>query len=210
MQVLLLGRKIIAQHFVFPSHTYKPGENSRYPLEFKYKYNIMKLMFPNANIVDDSKCITVYGIKKYLKSLGFTKLLMVVGSDRVDDFKKCMTNDNGEYVVCAGNKRISDHTLIDNVSKNEELSATKLREYATYNNFNKFKEHVIIGKMTPDKAFELMNNVRIGLSLPQIPHQQTAGKRNSRQQTAAKRISRQQTTAKRYKKRCKFIITILL
>jgi hypothetical protein len=179
IQNMIQSKYIVAQHFIFPSHTYKFAKNSRYPLKIENKIQYMNKMFPYANIIYSS-CKTIYDIKMFLKSQGFTKLLMVVGSDQVNAFKKCMTEDNGEYVVCAGNQRIADLTSIDNEASAEELSATLLRKYATDENFNEFKKHVMIGDVNQDIAFNLMNDVREGLKLSKLNRQQSAGKKQSK------------------------------
>ena len=179
IQDMIQSKNINVQHFVFPSHTYKVTKNSRYPLKFEDKIQYMNAMFPYANIIYSS-CKTIYDIKMFLRSYGFTKLLMVVGSDQANAFAKCMTEDKGEYVVCAGNQRISDLTSIDNEASVEELSATLLRKYATEQNFNEFKKHVMISNVNKDIAFNLMNDVRKGLLLSQINPEQSAGKKKSK------------------------------
>lgn len=177
-QNVLRQRKIHAQHFIFPSHTHKREKDSKYPLEFAAKLYYMKSMFPYANIMH-TECKTVHNIKSFLKSFGFNKMLMVVGSDQVDSFRKCMTEEDGEFVACAGNERISNSTSLDHVATNEEISATLLRRYAYLNDFQNFKNHVVMNNMSETLAFDMMNQVREGLQLDQVSPKQSAtgGKR---------------------------------
>jgi nicotinic acid mononucleotide adenylyltransferase len=199
-EILLRQKNINAQHFIFPSHTHKKEKDSKYPLEFAAKIYYMKSMFPYANIMQ-TECKTVHNIKSFLKSFGFNKMLMIVGSDQVDSFRKCMTEENGEFVACAGNKRISNSTLLDHTATNEEISATLLRRYASINDFQNFKNHVVMNNLTEELAFHMMNDVRQGLLLNRVnPSQVSAtGGRKRRQLKHKRKIKSSNKQKPKYK-----------
>ena len=130
-----VARQADAEHVVFLSQTQKKGKD---PLSFKTKLDLARKMFPSANISTDTSVRTPY---MALETLGkkYDNVIMVVGSDRVEQFKNEMSKYTKEYgienfdVVSAG-ERDPDAEGV------EGMSASKARELATNGNFDLFKQ----------------------------------------------------------------------
>lgn len=130
---------------IYASQSQDPKKN---PLDFKSKIKIMRKMFPKhgRNIMADTGIRNVLDILVKLYDQGFTKVTMVVGSDRVDEFS-ALTNkyngvearhgmynfEGGVNIVSAG-ERDPDS---DSVSG---MSASKMRAAAAANDFIAFSQ----------------------------------------------------------------------
>ena len=79
---------------IFVSQSNKPKSD---PLQYKEKVGIMRKMFPKyaRNIILDEKLKTVFDICVSLYNQGYTDLTMVVGSDRIKEFKTLLLKYNG-------------------------------------------------------------------------------------------------------------------
>jgi len=130
---------------VYASQSNDPKRN---PLEYKEKIAIMRKMFPKhgRNIIEDKNAKTVLHIASALYDQGFTKIKMVVGSDRVSEFQKLLKKYNqvkgrhgfydfehGIEIVSAG-ERDPDS---DDVSG---MSASKMRAAAENGDFKEFSK----------------------------------------------------------------------
>lgn len=131
-------------HFIFPSHsvdrpskrTGKVNPNaSKNPLPFDIKLGFMREMFPGANIVEDGPS-NPWDLPKWLGDRGYTDIIMVAGSDQMNDFTRLAESAkqyfNGFDVVNAGirNPDASDWT---------GMSATKARQAALLGDIGKFR-----------------------------------------------------------------------
>jgi hypothetical protein len=94
-----LIRKVAAQAIgnnfrIYVSQSVDPKKN---PLQYKEKVQLMRKMFPKygRNIIFNKKVINVFDILVDLYNQGFQKVTMVVGSDRVPEFRKLMSKYNG-------------------------------------------------------------------------------------------------------------------
>jgi hypothetical protein len=95
-----LIKKVISQskennYRIYVSQSSDPERN---PLQYKEKVQIMRKMFPKygRNIIFNKKIINVFNILVDLYDQGFTDVTMVVGSDRVPEFKRLMNSYNGK------------------------------------------------------------------------------------------------------------------
>ena len=95
-----LIKKVISQskgnnYRIYVSQSSDPQRN---PLEYKEKVQLMRKMFPKygRNIIFNKKIINVFNILVDLYDQGFREVTMVVGSDRVPEFKKLMGQYNGK------------------------------------------------------------------------------------------------------------------
>lgn len=131
------------QYRIYASHSSDPKKN---PLTYKEKIRVMRKMFPKhgRNIIEDKKAITVLHIASALHDQGFTKIKMVVGSDRISDFNKLLKKYNdvegrhgfydfkdGIEIVSAG-ERDADSKDVSG------MSASKMRAAAAEGNFKEF------------------------------------------------------------------------
>ena len=146
---------------VYLSHTSVQDDpkNKKDPLNYRQKIKYAKKAF--GNIVIQSQSKTVFQIMSELEKGGYTDVVMVVGSDRVPEFKKLLNKYNGKdyefdsiSVVSAG-ERDPDATGV------EGMSASKLRAVAKEGDFDTFKQGLPKGLTDQDaKAiFDIINKV---------------------------------------------------
>ena len=153
---------------VYLSVSSDPKKN---PLAYEAKVKHVRKMFPKhgRNIALDKNIRTVFDVAVSLFDQGFNKVTMVVGSDRVTEFKTLLEKYNGEKarhgfynfekisVVSAG-ERDPDAEGV------EGMSASKQRENAKNNDFTTFSQGVP-STMSARDAKRLFNDVRAGMGL---------------------------------------------
>lgn len=130
-----VARNADAEHVIFLSQTQKKGKD---PLSWKDKISLFQKMFPDATASTDLSAKTPF---MALEALGkkYNNVIMVVGSDRVEQFKTDMSKYTKEYgienfdVVSAG-QRDPDAEGV------EGMSASKARQLAAENNFDLFAQ----------------------------------------------------------------------
>ena len=129
----------------------------------------MRDMFPKhkRNIIANNKLKTVLDIAVYFHQQGYVELNMVVGSDRVAEFKKLLTTYNGQE------KRhcFYDFDTIQIFSAGERdpdaegvtgMSASKMRAAATNNDYDTFQKGLPRGFKNGNQLFK---DVRKGMNL---------------------------------------------
>jgi len=153
--------------FVYPSHSQDPKKN---PLNQATKIKYMKKMFPKykKNIVASSGK-TALNIASELYDKKYTTLVMVVGSDRVQEFQRILDKYNGQdkahgfydfdqiYVVSAG-ERDPDAEGV------EGMSASKMRAAAVEGDFKSFRMGTPEALSDADTK-KLFNDIRKGMRL---------------------------------------------
>ena len=129
------AKKLGADPKIYLSHSFDPKKN---PLDYDLKISLAKKVFGPAIIKSTAR--TLIDVLKELESKGYTDVVVVGGSDRVEEFKTLITKYNGkEYnfktldVVSAG-ERDPD---ADDVSG---MSASKLRAIAAAGEYELFKK----------------------------------------------------------------------
>ena len=154
--------------FVYPSQSQDPKKN---PLDRNTKIKYMKKMFSkfSRNIISSNAktaldvAVELYNKKKY------TNLVMVVGSDRVQDFKKLLQNYNGEEKKHG----FYDFDSIDVVSAGERdpdaegvegMSASKMRAAAVDGDFKSFRMGTPPSLSDADTK-KMFNDIRKGMKL---------------------------------------------
>ena len=148
---------------LFSSHSNDKRKN---PLSHKDKVKYLRKFF--GRIVVDANVRTVFEICNYLQQKKYTKVNMVVGSDRVKEFEALLTKYNGvkarhgyykfkEINIISAGERDPD---ADDVSG---MSASKMREFAEKGDFEGFKDGV------PSKgknlAKKLYDDIRTGMGI---------------------------------------------
>ena len=153
--------------FVYPSHSQDPKKN---PLSQPQKIKYMKKMFPKykRNIVA-STGKTALAIASELYSKGYTNLVMVVGSDRVQEFQRILDRYNGEDEAHG----FYDYDKIEVVSAGERdpdaegvggMSASKMRAAAVAGDFKSFRMGTPKTLSDADTK-KLFNDIRKGMQL---------------------------------------------
>lgn len=150
-------KSIAGDHYLFLSHTQKPKDN---PLSFDQKLQFAEEFFPEVTVGND-QVRTVIDMMKMLEQQGYTDIVYVAGSDRVDSFETLFNKYNGvEYnfnsieVINAGERD-------PDADGTEGMSASKLRAAALQNDFETFKQGVPVEA----SARELYDAVRQGMGV---------------------------------------------
>lgn len=154
---------------IFLSQTNDPKIN---PLQYKDKIKHVRKMFPKhaRNILINTKIKNPFDALSFLYDQGYRKVVMVAGSDRVDEYKTRLNGYNGKdgkhgfYNFKGGIQIVSAGQRDPDSAGAEGASGTKQREYAKSNNFSKFSLG-LTSKMSNADAKKLFNDVRKGLGL---------------------------------------------
>lgn len=142
-------KQIPGDHFLFLSHSQSPMKD---PLDFKTKKIFAKLFFQNITIGHENIKTPIEAMQ-YLQSLGYTDIVFVAGSDRVEEFTKLFNMYNKQ--PDKSGKIVFDFNTIKVISAGErndenllnKISATQMRESVKNNNFQEF----VIG--VPDRKY---------------------------------------------------------
>jgi predicted ABC-type ATPase len=168
-----------SEHRIYAS---KSQDNIKNPIPYKEKIGHLKSLFPGVNIHDDPKAHTAFHIAKNLSDEGYEEVTMVVGQDRVEEFR----NQIGKYVrdpkstdfdpqkhygfkkfnvVSAGDRDPEAEGV-------EGMSASKMREFARNDDFESFKQGV------PTKnahiARKIYKSIRKNMQLTEMSRQELA------------------------------------
>ena len=126
---------------IYPSRTVDKKKN---PLNAKAKIEYMRKMFPKyeEQIVDDDKMKSIFDVLKAADEEGYTDVTIVVGADRLGEFKNLANKYNGDLydfdminVVSAGDRDPDAEGV-------EGMSASKMRKAAAEDDFETFKKGV--------------------------------------------------------------------
>ena len=151
-------------YYVFLSQTQKPKTD---PLAFTDKLRYAKFFFPEITI-GHPDVRTPMDMMAMLQNLGYTDIIYVAGSDRVEGFKKLFNDYNGKPDK-SGNIGYSFDS-IEVVSAGERdpdadgaegMSASKMRAAAAEGNLEAFTE----GTPRPEVAEEMFAAVRQGMGI---------------------------------------------
>ncbi len=134
-KVMSVAKSESGMPMVFPSKT---EDNNKNPLTYKTKIKVLRDVF--GNIINTSTSIkTPFDVLDYLNKKKFSKVVFVVGSDRVVEFKKNMskyvksdlTNIKDFSVESAGDRDPDAEGV-------KGISGSKMREYVKKDKFKKF------------------------------------------------------------------------
>ena len=147
-----------AENRIYPSHSNDKKQN---PLSHKDKVVYMRKMFPTANIVDDRTAKTPFQVLTALEKDGFSNVVMVVGGDRVSEFKTRMKKYTDAFdtfeVISAGERDPDAEGVVG-------MSGSKMRKAAVDRDFEKFLTGV--PSRTPKRvSLKLFKSIRKGLGL---------------------------------------------
>jgi len=157
-----------ADYRIYASQSQDPKKN---PLKFKEKVKFLRKMFPKyaRNIMADSDVRTVLDIAVKLYEKGYTRVVMVAGSDRIKEFTNLLTKYNdvksrhgyynfedGITIISAGDRDPDN----DDVSG---MSASKMRAAAAAGDIQAFSNGV--PEMPGGSQLDLYYAVRKGMGL---------------------------------------------
>ena len=162
-----ISKRFRADLHVYGSQSQDPKKN---PLSNKQKMDFMKEMFPNFKnaIKNDSSIRSAIDVAVKLNN-NYDQLVMVVGSDRVADFKKLLEQYNGKKAKHG----FYDYDNIKIVSAGDRdpdaegvtgMSASKMRKSAAENDMDSFKKGVP-SNMSEKSIHKMLRAVRKGLNL---------------------------------------------
>ena len=109
------------EHIVVLSRT----ENKDNPFNFGFKKDMFERAFPGMNLCTDSKLRTPFQVFEKLSAEGYTNLILVVGGDRVEEFKIKIQNQ-----INKGNLKFEKFKVVSAGSRDTEgMSSSLMREY---------------------------------------------------------------------------------
>jgi len=155
-------------YFIYTSHSQDSKKN---PLTHKQTINFLKLIFPKHRpYIEDSLAKTALDAASEIHDKGgYTKLVMVVGSDRVSDFKSLLNRYNDKkskhgYYYFESIDVISAGERDPDADGADGMSASKMRQAVVDSDYDIFKMGVPSG--TSDSiCLNLYNAVAKGLRL---------------------------------------------
>ena len=160
----------LAQGNNYRIYTSQSVDEKSNPLSYSDKIKFLRKMFPKygRNIIDDTSIKTVFDALVKLYKQGITKITLVVGSDRIEEFTRLLKKYNGVkanhgfYEFKDGIQLASSGDRDPDSDAVEGMSASKLRAACAANNIDAFKKG-----MPKDfkEAIDLFNAVRIGMGL---------------------------------------------
>tara|TARA_B100001094_G_C18190996_1_gene807226 strand:+ start:1663 stop:3435 length:1773 start_codon:yes stop_codon:yes gene_type:complete len=127
-----------ADYKIYGSSSFDKKKN---PLSPKIKERYMKKILRDKNAVVDSNVKTAFHAMKVLSDAGYEKIIMVVGSDRVAEFKKSISR----YVGPGKDYDIKEFDVVSAGERDPEaegvsgMSASKMRQAAKDGDLNSFK-----------------------------------------------------------------------
>jgi len=147
------ARKRKGEHRIYTSRT----SNKKSPLLLKDKLYYMKRFFPKANIIDDPNASSAFDVCQKLSDEGYKNVVMVVGSDRVREFRDGI----GKYIGPDG-YNFDSFEVVSAGERDPEaegvagMSASKMRAAVSDNDFQLFKSG-LPSKATDRDAEKLFN-----------------------------------------------------
>lgn len=152
---------------IYASQSSDPKKN---PLDYTTKVKYMRKMFPRhaRAIILDKNIRTMFDLLSKLYDEGFTKVNLLAGSDRIPEYEALTNKYNGVkgrhgfYNFEGGVNVISAGQRDPDAEGASGMSASKLRAYASDNDFQNFSKGVPSGFK---EAKALFNDIRKGMGL---------------------------------------------
>ena len=151
-------------------------DNKKNPLDYNYKVKTVRKFFPKhaRSVMLDKKVKNVFDAVTKLYDEGYKNVNMIVGSDRINEFKKLLEKYNGVKgrhglykfnkinVISAGDRDPD----ADDVSG---MSASKMRKLASDGDFTQFSQG-LPKSVSNNEAKKVYNEVRKGMGLKEQKH----------------------------------------
>ena len=147
-------------------------DNKDNPLTYSDKVKFARKMFPRhaRSIIIDKKVTTPFHALSAMYDAGFKKVILVAGSDRVQEYDVRLNKYNGKrgghgfYNFEGGVKIVSAGQRDPDGKGAEGASGTKQRGYAKNNDFTGFAQGLTKAISNPDSR-KMFNAVRKGMGL---------------------------------------------
>jgi len=157
------AQKANGKAYLFLSHK---QNNKTDPLTFKEKADYIKMFYPDLAVGDAGVKTIIQALQK-IQAEGRTKIVMIAGSDRVQEFEKLLNQYNGKPDKAGNELYKFDNIKVMSAGERDPdqegatgASASKARELA-----NKGQEHefskIIMGGNTGKKLYDIIQD-RIG------------------------------------------------
>tara|TARA_Y100001951_G_C11276015_1_gene261981 strand:+ start:383 stop:964 length:582 start_codon:yes stop_codon:yes gene_type:complete len=136
-KVMTVAKKEKGIPIIYPSKT---EDNKKNPLTYKTKVEVLRDVFRDI-INTDTTIKTPFNVLEHLNKKKFSKVVFVVGSDRVLEFKKNMSK-----FVESDLDNIKDFSVVSAGDRDPDaegvkgISGSKMREYVKKDKFKKFKD----------------------------------------------------------------------
>ena len=184
------GKLLAKVAFIAKGNNYRiyasqSNDSKKNPLQYKEKIKVMRKMFPKhgRNIIEDKKAKTAIDIAVQLYEQGFTKMTMVVGSDRIKEFQKLLNAYNGKKAR-HGFYDFPDGIIIESAGDRDPdadgvtgMSASKMRQAAIDGDFKSFalglpkaygEDMTLFNLIRKRMGLKEMNNFRKHIQLPEL------------------------------------------
>jgi nicotinic acid mononucleotide adenylyltransferase len=151
--------------YVFISPTVDKKTN---PLTLEYREDILRELFPSINFVADETLRNPFDAVCFLGTLGFTKIAIGIGADRLKKFQsfknyinhpdstKTIPNVQEIELMELGHRSGESSNILDYVS------STMVRKAVVENDYDKFFK--LIPKCSKEKVQDLFNSVSAGMT----------------------------------------------
>ena len=162
--VLATAKTANAKPYLFLSHK---QNNKTDPLSFNEKQEYIQALYPNL-AVGDAGSNTIIKVLQKIQSEGRTKIIMVAGSDRVEEFSKLLNQYNGKPDKQGNDLYKFDSISVANAGQRDPdaegvtgMSASKMRAAAGSGDYDSFK----LGLPKGYDGIQLFNDVRKGMGI---------------------------------------------
>jgi len=143
--------------YIFLSQSQKPKTD---PLPFQEKLRYAKFFFPDVTIGNPQVKTIIQALQK-INDLGYTDLIYVAGSDRVESFQELINKYNGSEYNFNSIKVVSAGERDPDADGAEGMSASKMRAAAAAGDFKSFAQ----GVPSQEVAHEMYAAVRKGMGI---------------------------------------------
>ena len=164
--ILSVARRRGAENRIFISNSQDSKKN---PLQPEDKLRIMKSSFPKANIVQSREIPSPFHAFDSLREEGFEEIIMVAGSDRVNEFKRSFQkyidkeNIKVKFDVVSAGERDPDAADVSG------MSASKLRSLASAGELETFMSGLPTN-LDARKKKQVYDLVRRGMGISEALH----------------------------------------
>lgn len=148
-----------ADHLIVASHSFDKNKN---PVAPEKKLKHLKAMFPSTNFkLSDASHPNFISQLKLLTGQ-YDKVIMIAGSDRVNEFQNLLDKYNGKDFTFKSVKCVSAGQRDPDAEGVTGISASKMRLHAKNNDFASFKRGLPVGYRGAKRLFK---DVRDGMQI---------------------------------------------